>query len=42
LSNFQNTVLAVPRKKGGSLVVAAKRDFLFLDLEVCSKSYQFS
>ena len=26
---------AVPRRKGGSLVVAAERDFIFLDLEVC-------
>ena len=28
-------VKAVPRRKGGSLVVAAERDFIFLDLEVC-------
>ncbi|CAH3017168.1 unnamed protein product [Porites evermanni] len=28
---------AVPRQKGGSLVVAAKRDFLFLDLETGHK-----
>ena len=26
---------AVPRRKGGSLVVATERDFIFLDLEVC-------
>ncbi|XP_068687858.1 regucalcin-like [Montipora capricornis] len=32
--NFDGPVgAAVPRKKGGSLVVAAKRDFIFLDLE---------
>ena len=26
---------AVPRRKGGSLVVATERNFSFLDLEVC-------
>ena len=33
------STLAVPRKRGGSLLVAVNRDFIFLDLEVRTMNY---